>query len=452
MAAGRILIVDGIATNRVVMRVKLETACHRTLMAGDGATCLRMAHEMGVDLILMDQSLPDRDGLTLLAQLQADPDTRAIPVVMLTSGIDAAVRQAALAAGAVDVLAKPVDDQVLLARIRNLLRLREDLPDPSLMLMGMAEAASPFLAPGRVGMIFPRLEQAMALRRAMAGHSGDSFHLMQREEALGEGGPCLDAFVVDAGQPPGGGLRLLSELRSRSETRHAGICFWITGPMDAALAAQAYDMGADDVLWSDMPPREIALRLSALIARRREGSRLRTLLHHSARLAVVDDLTGLWNRRFALPHLEEMAETTRAAQEGLAVMVLDIDHFKAVNDCYGHAAGNAVLVAVTDRLRHALSGMTDALLARVGGEEFLVALPCPAAAQARHWAEELRHAVGATALDLPGLPPIGVTISVGLALLAGDEPAIRAFDRADHALLWAKDCGRDRVRLACNAA
>lgn len=456
MAAGRILIVDGIATNRVVLKVKLDAAFHLTLTATDGATCLRLAQSQHPDLILLDHALPDRPGLSVLRDLRQDPRTAAVPVVLLACAPDDRLRRAALAAGAVDVLDKGVDDQLLLARIRNLLRLRADAQDTNLPLVGLAEPGAAYVTPGRVALVFQRAEAAMTLRRMLAGVMPDQILSLRRDGVLATDRDTLpqpDVFVLDDALLPGGGLRLLSELRSRGETRHSGICLWQSGP-DTAEAARAYDLGADEVFTPDMSAPELALRLSAVIARRREGRRLRGLLHDAARLAAVDDLTGLWNRRYALPQLATMAETAQAKMQGLAVMVLDIDRFKSVNDRYGHSTGNAVLVSVAQRLRDILStGAADApLIARIGGEEFLVALPCPTAQDARRLAEALCDGIRSHAVQLEEMPPIAVTISVGLAMLAGSEPVTDALERADRALLAAKERGRDRVTLARNVA
>lgn len=456
MVAGKILVVDGIATNRVVLKVKLDAAFHLTLTASDGAACLRMAQEERPDLILLDQSLSDQSGLSVLHRLRADPRTAQVPVVLLDRAPNDALRRAALTAGAVDVMDKRVDNQLLLARIRNLLRLRAELQDSDLPLIGLAESGAAYVAPGRVALVFQRAEVALKLRRTLAGVMSDRILALRRDAVLGVGDdafPQPDVFVLDGGLLPGGGLRLLSELRSRTETRHAGVCLW-QGSSDTAEAAQAFDLGADEVFTPDMSASELALRLSAVIARRRHGQRLRGLLHNAARLAVVDDLTGLWNRRYALPHLASMADAVQAKAQGLAVMVLDIDRFKSVNDRYGHGTGNAVLVGVAQRLRDILDAWPGdaSLIARIGGEEFLVALPCPTALEARRRAEALCDGIRSHAVTPEDAPPITVTISVGLAMLAGREPVADALERADRALLAAKERGRDRVTLARNVA
>lgn len=454
MAAGSILIVDDIATNRVVLKVKLDAAFHRTILAEDGQSCLRRAKSERPNLILLDYNLPDMTGLDVLHQLRADPQTRRIPVLMNSAEADDATRQAAIAAGVEDFMTKRVDDQLLMARIRNILRLQEESEALDLPLFQMDEPGDCFAAPGRVGLVFSRAEQAMRLRRSLAPVSADRFTLMQREDAMARSADMTEVFVIDADLARGGGLRLLSELRSRGESRHAGICLWQSNGSDAASAAQAFDLGADDVLTDAMPPREVALRLAAVLSRRREVLRRRTLLRDTARLAAIDPLTGLWNRRYALPQLAAMARDAATAEQRLAVMVLDIDHFKSVNDRFGHATGDAVLVEVARRLRDAAhtAPQSNGLVARIGGEEFLVSVPCPSMRAARVLAETLCESVRSPALRLDGLAPLGVTISVGVAMLAGAEPVTDALDRADRALLAAKAEGRNRVTLAQNVA
>ena len=457
MAAGRILIVDGIATNRVVLKVKLDAAFHPTRTAADGAGALRMAQDWRPDLILLDDATPDMPGLAVLAALRDRSATAQVPVILLATTPTPELRQAALRAGAVDVMDKRVEDQLLLARIRNLLRLRGEMAANDLPIFGMAEPGAAYVAPARIGLIFQRSDTALLLRRSLGTLMPDQIRTLRRDDALARDGSetlGADVFILDDALRPEGALRFLSELRSRGESRHSGICICQTGEICTTSAAQAFDLGADEVFTPEMAPQEIALRLTSVIARRREGRRLRGLLHAAARLSAVDDLTGLWNRRYALPQLALMAETAVAGGTGLAVMILDIDRFKSVNDRYGHHCGDAVLTGVARRLRDILT--TDEghppLIARIGGEEFLVALPCPTAQDARHRAEALCDGIRNHAVQAGDLPPITVTISVGLAMLAGSEAVTETLDRADRALLAAKARGRNRVTLAQNVA
>ena len=131
--------------------------------------------------------------------------------------------------------------------------------------------------------------------------------------------------------------------------------------------------------------------------------------------AITDPLTGLYNRRYVEPHLARMASQARATQREFAVMMLDIDHFKSINDRYGHAAGDYVLIEIARRLPENLRAID--LVARIGGEEFMVALPNTNHAQGQFAADRLRHLISAMPFSLgPDWPSLTVTMSVGVAI------------------------------------
>jgi diguanylate cyclase (GGDEF)-like protein/PAS domain S-box-containing protein len=158
------------------------------------------------------------------------------------------------------------------------------------------------------------------------------------------------------------------------------------------------------------------------------------------RLAHIDHLTGVANRRSLAPVL------SRHAGRPVGLLLLDLDHFKSINDRHGHAAGDAVLVAVADRLR--TSVRADDAVVRMGGEEFLVVLRDIAdEAQLRAVGEQLRQRIGAEPIST-GADALHVTASIGGAsLAAADEDFEAGVRRADRALYVAKQDGRDCVRL-----
>ncbi|MFA7430838.1 MAG: sensor domain-containing diguanylate cyclase [Rhodospirillaceae bacterium] len=160
------------------------------------------------------------------------------------------------------------------------------------------------------------------------------------------------------------------------------------------------------------------------------------------RLATTDELTGAATRRYFLDLAGQELRRARRFSHPLAVLVFDIDHFKPVNDRFGHAAGDTVLRAVSESVRRVLREVDT--FGRIGGEEFAVVLPETEAANAIQAAERLRRAVGGTAHGVEGLG--AVTVSVGVAeLIDGDQGLQDLMDRADHALYRAKRLGRNRV-------
>jgi diguanylate cyclase (GGDEF)-like protein len=170
-------------------------------------------------------------------------------------------------------------------------------------------------------------------------------------------------------------------------------------------------------------------------------------------IAWTDALTGLHNRRYLEAALARPVRRAGDAARALAVLMIDIDHFKGFNDRYGHPAGDACLREVAGALQHALARPGD-VLARYGGEEFIALLEDVDAAGALVVAQRLRAAVEALSVPHAGSPFGRVTISIGAACGAvqhGSEDAAQLVAAADAALYAAKRAGRDRVQLAGEA-
>ncbi|WP_022702681.1 diguanylate cyclase [Pseudorhodobacter ferrugineus] len=460
--SGKILIVDDVATNRIVYKVKLGAACYAPILAADGESCLVMAQQTKPDLILLDLILPDMHGTEVLRRLRADPATAAIPVVVFSAEDDAASRLGALAAGADEYLRKSVDDQTLLARLRNLLREREAIAElesggAPIRALGFAEPASGFQLPGTVALVTHRPETALLWRRDLAGQLSDKMVMLSREAALSDAAlmPVPDVFVIEYElADPMGGLRLMSELRSRAETRHAAICI-VKQSRGNGASAMAFDLGANDVVAATDDPREFGMRIKRLLQRKRAADTLRASVRNGLRLAVIDPLTGLFNRRYAVSQLAEIAAQSDVSGRPFAVMVVDLDRFKDVNDRFGHPAGDAVLTEVARRM--AANIRHGDLLARIGGEEFLIALPETDLAMATPIAERICCAVHDAAFDIPGFAPLALTASIGLAIGEAktgwsEQPVTAVIDRADQALLVAKSAGRNQVTISRTAA
>ena len=162
-------------------------------------------------------------------------------------------------------------------------------------------------------------------------------------------------------------------------------------------------------------------------------------------MALTDELTGLHNRRYLFAHLDELMARVNEDGIGAALLMFDIDHFKRVNDTYGHAAGDEVLRQIACR---ALSSVRSVdLVARLGGEEFAIVMPETGLSIAAAVAERLRLGVASEPFALPGVSePLTVTISIGVTTAnSGYEDRERFLERADQALYEAKATGRNRI-------
>lgn len=454
--SARILIVDDVAANRIVQQARLSAACYETVLACDGATCLAIARRDRPDLVLLDLDLPDISGFDVLRSLRRDPQCRDIPVIALTATSAPAERLAAFAAGADDVMDRPANERLLLARLRNLLRLKAEGEFPTaegMALAGLAEAPATFEPCGTIALVAPVATAADSLRAALAGQLRDRLVVLSRREALADmatdqgSGPLPEVFILaDDGDNPAPTLSLLSELKSHQSTRHAAVC--VMGPAgEGNEAAMAFDLGADDAVGPSVTAQELALRTRGLLRRKRQSDRRRARMQDGLRLAMLDPLTGLYNRRYAAPQLASVAGRARAEGTPFAVMVMDLDRFKQVNDLYGHAAGDQVLVEVARRLGANLRS-TD-ILARIGGEEFLAILPGSCMMNARRAAERLCQAIDGAPIRLSSGEELHVTVSIGVAVAGGagetDVLVERLVEQADLALLESKGAGRNQV-------
>ncbi|WP_375275272.1 GGDEF domain-containing protein, partial [Methylorubrum thiocyanatum] len=165
----------------------------------------------------------------------------------------------------------------------------------------------------------------------------------------------------------------------------------------------------------------------------------------------TDLLTGLPNRRRFEEAFEQAAKASRRADRPLALLVIDADHFKRYNDRHGHVVGDAVLKSLAKSLTESLRRPND-LAARVGGEEFAVLLPDTDRAGAARIAEAIHAAVADLAVPAAGIGPGSITVSIGLAVSAGDRETEDLYRRADAALYEAKESGRNRTCCAPGAA
>jgi two-component system cell cycle response regulator len=339
---------------------------------------------------------------------------------------------------------------LLFARVRSLTRLKMAIDElrqreASGRRLGVIGGASGRLG-GTGGRVLVIDDNPRQLQRIMAELSVEHRPVaeIEPENALLTAKGPVDVVLISAAARNFDGLRLAAALRSDERTRHVPVLA-ILDADDRKRLVKALEIGVNDVLTRPIDPQEMAARVRTQVKRKRYTDYLRANLDHSLELAVTDQLTGLHNRRYMAGQLDALLR--RAAQGGnpVSILVIDIDHFKKVNDSFGHDVGDEVLREFAVRLASNVRAID--LPVRHGGEEFVVVMPDTELEDARRIAERIRlHVAGSPFRVMDGKELLSVTISVGVATSAGaGETSQALFKRADEAVYEAKSAGRNRV-------
>src|SRR6188508_3382719 len=451
--SARILVVDDVPANVKLLEARLSAEYFDVLTASNGAEALDVCSRSECDIILLDVMMPDMDGFEVCRRLKSNPATHHIPVVIVTALDSPSDRVRGLEAGADDFLTKPVSDVVLIARVRSLTRLKmmtDELRMRAItsLEIGMEAPERSAIADkgvgGRILLVDDRPSSYERLAPILSAEHTIDVETNPAEALFHAADGNYDLLIVSLGLENFDGLRLCSQLRSLDRTRNVPILAITEGDSNARLV-RGLEIGVNDYLLRPIDKNELSARVRTQIRKKRYTERLRDNVQMSIEMAITDGLTGLHNRRYMESHLGTLVEQASARGKPLTVLVLDIDYFKAVNDTYGHDAGDDVLREFATRIKKSIRGID--LACRLGGEEFVIVMPETDMAVATIVAERLRRRIASEPFTIAqGTKHIEVTISMGLATLdTVDDNAASILKRADQALYRAKRDGRNRV-------
>lgn len=467
METGKILIVD---TNRQEAAQLAETLLpglgYQTLVRHDGATALQAAREHLIALILLEPALPDMSGLDLLRRLAGEG--LRLPAILIAPPETEPIDSDALLLGIEARLSRPLDSNMLASALSSALagtRLRQEIDGLKEQLSSQVSWLTALSQVGRS--VTSTLELDEVLRRIVeAGvlltQSDEGFLALLDEESgqlnlraaknLAEEQsrsmylPMRDALI-------GKVLRTGKPARLTRAGRRAGAGEGAVEPVQSLLHVPLLSRG-----------RVLGVLSVANISTRRtftqaEEARLASLADYATvaienarlyarlqQLAITDELTGLYNRRglFELGR-REVERSVRFGRQ-LPALMIDIDHFKQVNDAFGHAAGDQVLRVVAERLRRNVREID--IVGRYGGEEFVILLLENDLESACHVAERLRQLVSTIPVQTER-GDIFVTTSMGIAVVTEDVRDLPTLlQRADEALFVAKSSGRNCIAVA----
>ncbi|MGB0719058.1 MAG: PleD family two-component system response regulator [Bdellovibrionales bacterium] len=450
--SARILVVDDILPNVKLLEAKLSAEYYDVVTAMNGPEALEKIEKERPDLVLLDVMMPGMDGFEVCSRIKQNPDLSHIPVVMVTALTDTADKVRGLEAGADDFLSKPINDTALMARVRSLVRLKMATDEwrvrsNTASQLGIVDTVSTVMQEStdkaKVLLIEDKEFERQKITETLKADQHDILCVASGGEGMAQVATiAFDLIIVSLNLQNEDGLRLCSHFRSNEKTRNIPIVM-IGTDADMDKIAHGLEIGAHDYVLRPVDRNELLARLRTQVRRKRFQERLHSTYDISLSMALTDTLTGLYNRRYLEVHLDKLLQQNREGKKLLAVLMIDIDHFKGVNDTHGHAVGDEVLKEFAKRLQ--ASTRSFDLVARLGGEEFTVILPDVTRQRAYMVAERLRRAVAKDPVACAAESGcLKITTSVGGAIIDFDDhTAEEALDLADKALYEAKENGRN---------
>ena len=478
LASAKVLIADDSPLVLRMIEKTLESAGLDVVTARDGLEAIEKAFSDDFGLVILDVMMPRMNGYQACRLLKSEPTTRPIPVVILTSRDQPADRFWGIETGADYYLAKDANKERILELVKNILAGDAERPAPPReagrsgldvlsrvngLLDRKLYEATILSEIGRVARKIVSIDETFASVMSLVAQVAD---FTIGGMVFIEGSELEMVFTLNrAATPPvleemkTRVLRVVSTLGkaptfTRVQVRLLPSEGGTSGPVDTVLGAFAafpietnqrlsglMVLGGRAVEKLDGEGRAFLTQLANQAHIVVENSRL---FERVQNLAIRDSLTGLFNHRHTMDLLSREVERAVRYAGGVSALMLDIDHFKKVNDEHGHLAGDAVLREVARLLRGALRTVDS--VGRYGGEEFLVLLPQTPPDEARRTGERMRQQIGDHVFRV-GTRELRVTVSVGVATWesGGAQSAEGLMREADQALYRAKEAGRNRV-------
>lgn len=445
----KILVVDDSAMMRRMIRRELETGGYTVFEAEDGIAALARAVELLPDLITLDVGMPRLDGFTTSKKLAGDNYTRRfthvpnnrIPIIFVTANDTLEGRQQGFEVGAVDFVAKPFVEGDVRKAVDQIFTAKSNLDGFCALVVDDNSVA--------------RTIAADLLRRAGL----DVITCENGAEAcavFADPDKKIDLLVTDLVMPVMDGRHLCRKVRGEFGLADLPVIF-LTAVDDQPLLISLFDAGATDYLVKPFVKEELLARVGVHLAHRRLTRELRRAIEalHQAneeirRMSTIDTLTRCYNRAYLNDSLEGEIRKARRYGRELSVIMCDIDHFKPINDTWGHQVGDDALHAVAAVIMGLVRERVD-WVARYGGEEFIIVLPETGREGATILAERLRTAVSATAIRAAGAT-ISLTASFGVTGFNdmtddGHVTFDNLIKRLDDLLYQAKQAGRNCIRV-----
>lgn len=444
-----VLVVDDLEPNIKLLEAKLLAEYYTVLTANNGTTALELLANNKIDIVLLDVMMPGMDGFETCKRIKANPETTHIPVVMVTALSDIEDRVKGLEAGADEFLTKPINDIALFARVKSLSRMKTVIDELKLRNTINAELGATTVeikdnfSESKILIFDDDVIQSKNVREHLLELTQQIKTLSAIEEIDALGAFVPDLVIISCQIDSIDPLRIGVMLRSKPAFKNA-VLMMMAEEENTPMVIKGIELGINDYVICPVDKSELKARVRTQLRRKQYQDDLRAELEESVDLSTKDGLTGVFNRRYFDIHISQMVEKSKENHKPICMMMFDMDHFKEVNDTYGHPAGDAVLKTLSTILKTSFR-VTD-LIARYGGEEFIVLLNNVDLATGIQIAEKTRATIEAADFVIPGQSePLHKTTSIGIVEYTQGDSAQDFIDKVDKALYEAKESGRNKV-------
>ena len=447
-----VLVVDDLDSNVKLLEAKLLAEYYTVFTANNGVSALKILAQNKIDIVLLDVMMPEMDGFETCKQIKKNPETNHIPVVMVTALSELEDRVKGLEAGADEFLTKPINDIALFARVRSLARMKAVIDELKLRNTINTELGATVVelkdnfSESKILLFDDDVIQARNVKDHLSELCGQVRILSSLNQIDSLGLFIPDLIIISCQIDTIDPLRIAVTLRSKPHFKNS-VLMMLADEENIPMVIKGMELGINDYFMYPIDKSELKARVKTQLRRKQYQENLRTELEESVDLSTKDGLTGVFNRRYFDIDVKQMVQKSQETKKPLCIMMFDMDHFKQVNDTYGHTAGDEVLKTLASILKTSFR-VTD-VVARYGGEEFIVLLNNIDLQGALPIAEKTRFLIEATEFAIPD--PIGrihKTTSIGVAEYHQGETTEDFLSKVDKALYEAKEKGRNKVVAA----
>ncbi len=447
----RILIVDDEALNIKLLDAQLSSKGYQTLSADNGRDAVEIVRNGKPDLILLDIMMPGMDGYEVTSLLKSDPSISEIPVILVTALTGEDNKQKGLEAGADEFINKPINYPELEARIISLLKLkeyREQLGSRKQSEELMIERAMDrrVSAESRAGLptvlIVDDNRSTVELIRLFLSGMRCNIEIAETGENAMDiiNNKKIDVMLLDLMLPGMDGFEVCRRIKNNEKSFPVQIVMF-TSLTDTASKLKGIEAGTDDFLIKPVDRDELKARVMALFKKKAYLDQLLLKADNALQAAITDRLTGIYNYGYFKHYLNMEFERAGKNEHKLALLMIDVDNFKAFNDRYGHPNGDRALKKIAEILSDNIREID--FIARYGGEEFALVLPYVNRGTALIIAERLLCKVEEQ-FEIPDIPDSRLSVSIGVSLFPDQADSPDELIRtADAALYRSKNNGKN---------